>query len=150
MPSIETLVASVVRQLRTTWSPAEITAGVAVICAVGAAEATGGGASGAGNGLLFLPQPATAVNAMSSAARTKIECCRFNGMLLPRVEKLRLPKGLTLLPRLPGGPLRMRSVQLRQRVPAKKATVAVAADFRFILSENLMFENAAATFQSAK
>ena len=36
MPSIETDVASVVRQVSCTWSPAEITVGVAVSCAVGA------------------------------------------------------------------------------------------------------------------
>ena len=43
MPSIET-VASVVRQVSSTWSPAEITVGVAVICAVGAGTSSCRGA----------------------------------------------------------------------------------------------------------
>jgi hypothetical protein len=42
MPSIEMLVASVVRQERTTWSPAEIVVGVAVSWAVGAGPVEGG------------------------------------------------------------------------------------------------------------
>src|ERR1700761_7630982 len=49
MPSIETLLASVVRQFSTTWSPAEICVGVAVICAVGAG-AFGAAVSGGGGG----------------------------------------------------------------------------------------------------
>jgi hypothetical protein len=41
IPSIETLVASVVRHESTTWSPAVMLAGVAVSCAVGAGPDAG-------------------------------------------------------------------------------------------------------------
>jgi hypothetical protein len=64
IPSIVTDVASVVRQASCTWSPAEITAGVAVSVAVGVGAVTGGAVSaGGGRGLLFL-HPDTAVKAI--------------------------------------------------------------------------------------
>jgi hypothetical protein len=86
IPSIEMVVASDVRQERTTWSPAEITEGVAVICAVGAgAEEVGGAVIGAGGASFFL-QPATATNATSKTAGTKIREREFNGLLLPKFE----------------------------------------------------------------
>ena len=58
-PSIVTVVASVVRQLSTTWSPAEMVEGVAVSWAVGAGEAAGGAVAGIGGDGCFLWQPAT-------------------------------------------------------------------------------------------
>jgi hypothetical protein len=83
MPSIEIVVASAVRQEITTWSPAEITDGVAVIWAVGAgAVATGGAVTGAGGASFFL-QPATATNATSNTAGIKMREREFNGLLLP-------------------------------------------------------------------
>jgi hypothetical protein len=54
MPSIDTEVASVVRQVSCTWSPAEITVGVAVSCAVGAGAAAGGALLCGRRRLLFL------------------------------------------------------------------------------------------------
>lgn len=80
---MEIVVASDVRQESTTWSPEETTDGVAVICAVGAgAEATGGAVIGAGGASFFL-QPATAINATSKTAGTKMREREFNGLLLP-------------------------------------------------------------------
>jgi len=72
-----------VRQERTTWSPAEITDGVAVIWAVGAGPVdTGGAVEGAGGASFFL-QPATATNATSKTAGIKMRMREFNGLLLP-------------------------------------------------------------------
>src|ERR1035438_3978131 len=59
MPSIATEVASVERQFSTTWSPAEIESGVAVICTVGAGAVAGGAIGGGGSGFFFLQPPAT-------------------------------------------------------------------------------------------
>lgn len=50
---METLVASVVRQLRVTWSPAEIALGVALIFAVGAGAVAAGAVSAGGGGGCF-------------------------------------------------------------------------------------------------
>ena len=84
MPSIETDVASVVRQDNCTWSPAEITLGVAVSCAVGAAAVAGGGAACAGgNGFCFL-QPENVTKATSNKAGTKIRFTFFNVVLPSR------------------------------------------------------------------
>src|ERR1700678_4144896 len=84
MPSMLTVVASAVRQERTTWSPAEMTEGVAVICAVGAGTEDGGGAVSAGSGgPCFFLQPATASNETSNTTGTKMRERTFNGLLLP-------------------------------------------------------------------
>src|ERR1017187_6849181 len=84
MPSIDTVVASAVRQDSTTWSPAEITDGVAVICAAGAgAVAAGGGAVSMGSGACFFLQPATATSATSRTTGIKMRERTFNGLLLP-------------------------------------------------------------------
>jgi galactokinase/mevalonate kinase-like predicted kinase len=85
MPSIDTLVASVVRQVRTTWSPAEIDVGVAVSWAMGAA-AEGGAVSGAGGGGgFFFLQPATASRTIIKTAGTRKRWRRFNSILLPKI-----------------------------------------------------------------
>jgi hypothetical protein len=72
------LLASVVRQVRTTWSPAVTTVGVAVICAVGAGTTTGGGGAG-GGGTGFFLQPATVTRAKSNATGTRMRLRVFNG-----------------------------------------------------------------------
>jgi hypothetical protein len=73
MPSMETEVASVVRQLSCTSSPAEINEGVAVICATGAvAGAAAGAVSDAGTGFGLLPQPATEAMATSRTRGVKM------------------------------------------------------------------------------
>jgi hypothetical protein len=81
MPSIETLVASAVRQVRTTWSPAEMELGVAVICATGAGAAVevAAGAVDAvdGGGAGFLLQPAIAIRATTKTTELKARNCRF-------------------------------------------------------------------------
>jgi hypothetical protein len=85
MPSIETEVASTVRHVNCTWSPAEITVGVAVRCAVGAgAAADGGAACGGGIGFCFL-QPDTATRAKSRKIGTRTNFLLFNLMLLPEI-----------------------------------------------------------------
>jgi hypothetical protein len=82
IPSIVTDVASVVRQVNCTWSPAEITVGVAVSVAVGVGVVAGGAVSaGGGRGLLFL-QPETAVKATKRRAEVKKPCRSFKGVLL--------------------------------------------------------------------
>jgi hypothetical protein len=74
----------VVRQDNCTWSPAEITVGVAVSCAVGAAAVAGGAAcGGGGNGFCFL-QPETATKATSRKTGTKIRLRMFNVVLPSR------------------------------------------------------------------
>ena len=84
MPSMETDVASVVRQDNCTWSPAEITVGVAVSRAVGAAAAAGGGAACAGgNGFCFL-HPETATKATSRKIGTRTRFRIFNVVLPSR------------------------------------------------------------------
>jgi hypothetical protein len=88
MPSIDALLASVVRQVRTTWSPAVISVGVAVICAVGAGTTTGGG-GGAGGGTGFFLQPATVTSAKSNATGTRMRLRVFNERLLPQIQKFR-------------------------------------------------------------
>jgi len=82
MPSIDVLVASVVCQLRVTWSPAVICEGVAVICAVGAG-ADGGAVTAGGGGCFFL-QPATATKATSRTTGTRIRERRIKVWLLLR------------------------------------------------------------------
>ena len=82
MPSIETDVASVVRQVNCTWSPAEITVGVAVSCAVGAGAIAVGAVSAGGNGLLFFLQPDTAVKATKRRAKVNNPLRSFKGILL--------------------------------------------------------------------
>jgi hypothetical protein len=83
---METLAASAVRQVRTTWSPAEMTLGVAVICATGAgaAAAVAAGAVDAvdGGGAGFLEHPAIAIRATARTTELKARNCRFNGVLL--------------------------------------------------------------------
>jgi len=69
-------VAFVVRQVNCTWSPAEITVGVAVNCAVGAAGAAAGAVSSGGGASGFLWHPETATTARS--AKAEIEK-RFRG-----------------------------------------------------------------------
>jgi hypothetical protein len=68
-----------VRHDRTTWSPAETTEGVAVICAVGACTVGGGGAVSTGNGGCFFLQPATANNATTKTAGTRMREGTFKG-----------------------------------------------------------------------
>ena len=78
MPSIETDEASVVLQVNCTWSPAEITVGEAVNCAVGAGAAAGGGAAcGGGAGCFFL-HPETATKAASRTTAAEIRLRIFN------------------------------------------------------------------------
>jgi hypothetical protein len=81
MSSIEIEVALVVLQLNCAWSPAEITIGVAVICAVGApAEVTGAAVSDVGSGgAVFLPQPAMAKSATQRKTGTKNRLRTFMG-----------------------------------------------------------------------
>ena len=71
MPSMETLVASVVRQVRTTWSPADMVEGVAVNCAVGAGMAGGGAVSAGGSGFCLCLQPAIATKAATQSTGTR-------------------------------------------------------------------------------
>jgi hypothetical protein len=87
MPSIIALLASVVRQVRTTWSPAVISVGVAVICAVGAGTTIGGGGGG-GGGTGFFLQPATVTNAKSNATGTRMRLRVFNAWLLPQIQSV--------------------------------------------------------------
>ena len=94
MPSIDIEVAFVVRQLNCTWSPAEITVGVAVSCAVGAPTATGGASAGGGNGAAFFLQPATAIKATNKTIGTRIRLRWFNGMLLLRCKSFTWRYGL--------------------------------------------------------
>jgi hypothetical protein len=86
IPSMETLDASAVRQLRTTWSPAEMLLGVAVICATGAgaaAEVAAGAVEAVdGGGVGFLEQPAIATRATTRTTKLKARNCRFKGVLL--------------------------------------------------------------------
>jgi hypothetical protein len=79
MPSMDTLLASVVCQLRTAWSPAEITVGATVICAVGAGTEAGGAVSAGGGGGDFFLQPATAIKETSNTAGIKMRERAFNG-----------------------------------------------------------------------
>jgi hypothetical protein len=82
MPSIVIDVASVVRQVNCTGSPAEITVGVAVSVAVGVgAVAVGAVSDGGGRGLFFL-QPDTAVKATKRRADVKKTFRSFMGILL--------------------------------------------------------------------
>ena len=88
MPSMETLVASAVRHVRTTWSPAEMTLGVAVIWATGdGAGAEAGPVEGAvdaedGGGAGFFEQPAIAIRERTSPTRRRAWNFRFKGVLL--------------------------------------------------------------------
>ena len=86
MPSIETVVASVVRQDRTTWSPAEMVVGVAEICAVGAGAAAGGAVSWGKGGACFFLQPAIVKRVTTSATGTKMRPNRFKTYLLLRAQ----------------------------------------------------------------
>src|SRR5579885_2571818 len=77
MPSMETLVASEVRQVSTTWSPAETADGVAVIWAVGAGAVAGGAVSaGMGGAAFFLWHPATVnmVTSRTTGTKTRLKC----------------------------------------------------------------------------
>jgi hypothetical protein len=82
MPSIETVLALVVFQLNCTWSPAEITVGVALSCAVGGGTDEAGASSAEGKGAVFFLQPDTAVKATSKTAIEKTAFCVFTGILL--------------------------------------------------------------------
>jgi hypothetical protein len=82
MPSIETVAAFVVFQLNCTWSPAEITVGVALSCAVGGGTDVAGASSDGGNGAVFFLQPETAVKATSKSAIEKTAFCVFTEILL--------------------------------------------------------------------
>jgi hypothetical protein len=84
---METLVASVVRQESWTWSPAETTAGVAEICAVGAGAATEAGAVSAGGSGCFFLQPAMETKATRRTTGTRMRLRRFNGLLLPQIQE---------------------------------------------------------------
>src|ERR1700738_1005031 len=86
MPSMETVVASVVRQVSTTWSPAVMLEGGAVSCAVGAGAVVGGGAvSTGGSGFCFFLQPAAPIRTMRSKTGTKKRKICFKMSLLLRV-----------------------------------------------------------------
>jgi hypothetical protein len=83
MPSIEIELALVVFQLNCTWSPAEITVGVALNCAVGAPpEFVVGASSADGKGVVFFLQPETATSATSKRAIEKMDFCVLKGILL--------------------------------------------------------------------
>jgi hypothetical protein len=70
-------------QVNCTWSPAEITVGVAVSCAVGVVAVAGGAVSSwDGKGCFFLLHPETAVMARSRRAIAKMDFRSFNGILL--------------------------------------------------------------------
>jgi hypothetical protein len=71
MPSIETEVALVVFHVSCTWSPAEITDGVAVSSAVGAGAVAGGAVSTGGKGVFFL-HPDIAVKATNRRKEVKM------------------------------------------------------------------------------
>jgi hypothetical protein len=90
MPSIEMELALVVFQLNCTWSPAEITVGVAVNCAVGAPEVAAGASSPGGKGAVFLLQPETATRATSKRAIEKMDFCVFKGILLLKKSQVAL------------------------------------------------------------
>lgn len=81
-PSIVTDVASMVRQLSCTWSPAEITVGEAFNTAVGAGAEEGGGAVSSAAGGCFFLQPGNIAKVSSSAKETKTDFRKFNGVLL--------------------------------------------------------------------
>jgi hypothetical protein len=123
IPSITALVASVVRQLSVTWSPAEIWLGVAVICAVGGTEVGGAVAAGGGGACFFL-QPATANKAISIIAGTKIRNRRFNALLL-----LQFPDDITILS------LSLAASRQRLRLPR-----SVKADWVDILWKNALVD----------
>jgi hypothetical protein len=85
---METLVASEVRQVNTTWSPAVMLDGVAVSCAVGAGAAAGGGAvSACGMGFSFFLQPAAPIKATRSNTGTKKRKICFKIHLLLRLRQ---------------------------------------------------------------
>jgi hypothetical protein len=86
-PSIDTDAASVVRQVNCTWSPAVITLGVAVSCAVGAGTVAGGGASWGGGNAAFFLHPETAIKDASRTTGTRIRLRIFNLVLLPKNSK---------------------------------------------------------------
>jgi hypothetical protein len=85
---MDTLVASDVRHVSTTWSPAEITTGVAVICAVGAGAFVleAGAVSVAGGSGVFFLQPATETNATTRTKGVRMRLRSFNGILLPKIQ----------------------------------------------------------------
>src|SRR5882672_1800140 len=90
MPSMETLVASEVRHVNTTWSPAEMLDGVAVSCAVGAgATAAGGAVSAGGSGFSFFLQPAAPIKATRGNTGTKKRRVCFKRYLLLRLRQNR-------------------------------------------------------------
>ena len=91
MPSIEIELALVVCQVNCTWSPAEITVGVAVSSAVGAGAVADGAVSSAGGKGGFFLHPETAAKATSRRAIRKMFFCVFKGILLLRKGQVSLP-----------------------------------------------------------
>src|ERR1700678_2515316 len=77
MPSMEMLFASVVRQERTTWSPAVMLLGVAVSCAVGAGPVSGGAPPLVGD-VVFLLQPAKPTTARSKTRQVRMRFLELN------------------------------------------------------------------------
>jgi hypothetical protein len=75
MPSIETSVASVVRQASTEPPPGFIELGVTVIEAVGAGALASGGGGGGGGGTGFLWQPAAKVKVATATSTAKRWWC---------------------------------------------------------------------------
>src|SRR5580658_628217 len=71
------LLASVVRQERTTWSPAVMLFGVAVSCAVGAGPVSGGAVPGPVD-LGFLLLPAKLTTAMSKTRQVNMRFLELN------------------------------------------------------------------------
>jgi hypothetical protein len=82
MPSIETESAFAVCQVNCTWSPAEITVGVAVKSAVGAPPAPAGASPWFGRGCCFFLHPETAVKATSRREKIKMDLRCLKGILL--------------------------------------------------------------------
>src|SRR6185437_330100 len=79
---METLLALVVCHFSVTWSPADMTEGVADNSAVGEG-AVAGGAGGAGGVAVFFLQPATGNKAMANINGRTVRLRRFNELLLP-------------------------------------------------------------------
>jgi hypothetical protein len=80
-PSIETSVASVVRQASTALPPGLMLLGDTVIEAVGAGD-VGDGGGGGGGGTAFLWQPATRVRVATAISDAKYLCCEIFTMFL--------------------------------------------------------------------
>lgn len=82
IPSIEIEVALVVLQLNCAWSPAEITVGEMVSCAVGGPVCTSGAVSEEETGLLLCEQPETAATAINRRAGVNKAFRSFKRILL--------------------------------------------------------------------